>query len=70
MSLCERASGWLLATGGKRIAIDGKALRRPLSKQSGRGMRHLVTAWASQNGLTLGQVASEEKSNEITPIPE
>ena len=31
---------------------------------------HLVTAWASENGLTLGQVACEEKSNEITAIPE
>jgi hypothetical protein len=31
---------------------------------------HLVTAWASANGLTLGQVACEEKSNEITAIPE
>ncbi len=33
-------------------------------------MLHLVTAWASENGLTLGQVACEEKSNEITAIPE
>ena len=31
---------------------------------------HLVTAWASENGLTLAQVACEEKSNEITAIPE
>jgi len=31
---------------------------------------HLVTAWASENGLTLGQVACAEKSNEITVIPE
>ena len=58
------------ATGGKLIGIDGKALRRSLSRKSGKAMLHLVTAWASENGLTLGQVACEEKSNEITAIPE
>ena len=57
------------ATGGRVIAIDGKALRRSLDTKSGRGMLHLVTAWSSENGLTLGQVACEEKSNEITAIP-
>jgi predicted transposase YbfD/YdcC len=58
------------ATGGKLIAIDGKALRRSFAKKSGKAMLHLVTAWASENGLTLGQVAVEDKSNEITAIPE
>jgi len=58
------------ATGGKLIGIDGKALRRSFSKKSGQAMLHLVTAWSSENGLTLGQVACEEKSNEITAIPE
>lgn len=58
------------ATGGQLIAIDGKALRRSVAKKSGKAMLHLVTAWASENGLTLGQVACEEKSNEITAIPE
>jgi predicted transposase YbfD/YdcC len=58
------------ATGGKLIGIDGKALRRSFAKKSGTAMLHLVTAWASENGLTLGQVACEEKSNEITAIPE
>lgn len=58
------------ATGGKLIAIDGKALRRSFAKRSGQAMLHLVTAWSSENGLTLGQVACEEKSNEITAIPE
>ena len=57
------------ATGGAVIAIDGKALRRSLRKKSGMAMLHLVTAWSSKNGLTLGQVACEEKSNEITAIP-
>ena len=58
------------ATGGKLIAIDGKALRRSFARKSGKAMLHLVTAWSSENGLTLGQVACEEKSNEITAIPE
>lgn len=57
-------------TGGKLLAIDGKALRRSFAKHSGQAMLHLVTVWASENGLTLGQVACEEKSNEITAIPE
>ncbi len=58
------------AAGGKLIAIDGKALRRSFARKSGKAMLHLVTAWSSENGLTLGQVACEEKSNEITAIPE
>lgn len=58
------------ATGGKLIGIDGKSLRRSFAKRSGKAMLHLVTAWASESGLTLGQVACEEKSNEITAIPE
>jgi len=58
------------ATGGKLIAIDGKTQRRTFATRSGLKALHLVTAWASENGLTLGQVACEEKSNEITAIPE
>ena len=46
------------------------ALRRSFARKSGKAQLHLVTAWASENGLTLGQVACEEKSNEITAIPE
>src|SRR5688572_8337954 len=58
------------ATGGNLIAIDGKTARRSFRKKSGLKALHLVTAWASENGLTLGQIACEEKSNEITAIPE
>ncbi len=58
------------ATGGKVIAIDGKTARRSFNKKSGLKALHLVTAWASEAGLTLGQIACEEKSNEITAIPE
>jgi predicted transposase YbfD/YdcC len=58
------------ATGGKILSIDGKALRRSLRRKSGLPALHLVTMWASENGLTLAQVAVEDKSNEITAIPE
>ena len=58
------------ATGGKVMAIDGKTARRSFAKKTGKAALHLVTAWASENGLTLAQVACEEKSNEITAIPE
>jgi predicted transposase YbfD/YdcC len=52
------------------VAIDGKTLRRSHDRPNGLGPLHLVSAWATQNGLSLGQVATEEKSNEITVIPE
>lgn len=58
------------ATGGTILAIDGKSLRRSFARKSGQTLLHLVTAWASESGLTLGQVACEEKSNEITAIPQ
>lgn len=57
--------------GNKRhIAIDGKALRRSHDRKNGLGPMHIVSAWASDFGITLGQVATEEKSNEITAIPQ
>ncbi len=52
------------------IAIDGKTLRRSHDRSGGLGPLHLVSAWASEHGLALGQVAAEEKSNEITAIPQ
>ncbi len=52
------------------IAIDGKTLRRSHDKSGGLGPLHLVSAWVNEHGLALGQVATEEKSNEITAIPE
>jgi predicted transposase YbfD/YdcC len=53
----------------KQIAIDGKALRRSHDKKKGLGALFIVSAWASDQGVSLGQVATEEKSNEITAIP-
>ena len=56
--------------GVKHIAIDGKTLRRSHDKKNGLGPLHIVSAWASERGITLGQVATEEKSNEIAAIPQ
>lgn len=51
-------------------AIDGKTNRRSHDRAKGLGALHSVTVWASELGLSLGQVACAEKSNEITAIPE
>jgi predicted transposase YbfD/YdcC len=58
------------ATTSDLVAIDGKTLRRSHRKRGGLAALHLVTAWNCSNGLTLGQYATEDKSNEITAIPE
>lgn len=63
---------WLEEIGreiGKHIAIDGKTLRGSFDKAAGRNPLHLVSAWASETRLTLGQIAVDSKSNEITAIP-
>jgi len=51
-------------------AVDGKTLRRSHDRKKGLGALHSVSVWASEFGLSLGQVACAEKSNEITAIPE
>jgi predicted transposase YbfD/YdcC len=55
--------------GLKRIAIDGKTLRRSFDRATGKAALHLVSAWATEQHLVLGQVAVDAKSNEITAIP-
>jgi predicted transposase YbfD/YdcC len=57
------------ASGIGHIAIDGKTARRSGSPARGIQALHLVSSWAAEHSLTLGQVATEEKSNEITAIP-
>ena len=52
------------------LAVDGKTLRRSHDRTNGLGALHSVSVWASEYGLSLGQVACAEKSNEITAIPE
>ena len=56
-------------TQGEVIAIDGKCLRRSIDKASKKAAIYMVSAWAQQNSLVLGQVKVDEKSNEITAIP-
>src|SRR5207244_2310575 len=51
------------------VVIAGKTRRRSGAAASGLGPLHLVSAWATQNHLTLGQMAVDGKSNEITAIP-
>ena len=57
-------------TKGQVIAIDGKTVRRSHDRTIGKDAIHMVSAWASTNGITLGQRKVDEKSNEITAIPE
>ena len=52
------------------FAVDGKTARRSHDRGHGLGALHSVSVWASEFGLSLGQVACAEKSNEITAIPE
>ena len=52
------------------LAVDGKTDRRSHDRRRGLGALHAVSVWASDFGLALGQVACDEKSNEITAIPE
>ena len=56
--------------GGEVIAVDGKSARRSFDKANGKSAIHVVSAWASENRIVLGQVKVDEKSNEITAIPE
>lgn len=57
-------------TQGQVIAIDGKTLRRSQDRANGKSAIHMVSAWASANHLVLGQLKVDDKSNEITAIPE
>jgi predicted transposase YbfD/YdcC len=57
-------------TKGQVVAIDGKALRRSHDVAAGRQAMHMVSAWATENGLALGQLRVADKSSEITAVPE
>jgi len=70
----ERAfRDWVAAvstlTKGEVVAIDGKTLRRSFQKAGSNSFVHMVSAWSSANQMVLGQVKTEDKSNEITAIP-
>lgn len=72
-ALQECFLSWLRAVreeiGAPPIALDGKALRRSLDRAGAKGALHRVRAGATANHLTLGQVAVDDTSNEITAIP-
>ena len=64
---------WITAlheiTDGQVIAIDGKTLRRSFDAASSKAAIHMVSAWATANHISLGQIVVDAKSNEITAIP-
>jgi predicted transposase YbfD/YdcC len=64
---------WLLERRGQPgdwVHLDGKTMRHTRRDSTGLGALHVVSAWAGQTGLTLGQVAVDAKSNEITAMPQ
>jgi len=64
---------WIAAlhevSAGQIVAIDGKTLRRSFDAAGGKSAIHMVSAWATANQVSLGQVVVDDKSNEITAIP-
>ena len=56
-------------SGGQLIAIDGKTIRRSFDKADNKAAIHMVSAWSETNRLVLGQLSTDEKSNEIKAIP-
>ncbi len=65
---------WIQAVSGvlgeQGVAIDGKTLRRSYDRKSNKAAIHMISAWATKNRVVLGQLKTEEKSNEITAIPQ
>jgi predicted transposase YbfD/YdcC len=72
-AFCQAFVTWMQTlvgdTKGKLVAIDGKTARRSFDRANEKSALHLVSAWVRDNQLVLGQLATEEKSNEITAIP-
>ena len=69
--LAQSLNSWLAipsGSGGRSVNIDGKTICG--SKNAKHSAYHVVSAWVSENNCTLGELATEEKSNEITAIPE
>lgn len=56
-------------SGGRLINVDGKTERGSADPEEGRSAYHVVSAWVLENHMVLGQLDTEEKSNEITAIP-
>jgi len=71
IALAQSLNAWLenaAKSGGRNINIDGKTICG--SKNNEHKAYHVVSAWVQENAMTLGEIAVEEKSNEITAIPE
>ena len=69
--LMKCLQAWLCGksgSGGRRIGVDGKTIQGG-GKPGEHKAVHIVSAWVNENSLVLGQLATEEKSNEITAIP-
>jgi predicted transposase YbfD/YdcC len=62
--------GTLTTLGPDLVAIDGKTLRRSYQEGGGKAPIHMISAWANQQRLVLGQIKVADKSNEITAIPD
>jgi len=63
---------WIAAIAGQIkgvVPIDGKTLRRSFDSATGKSAIHMISAWSTEAGLVLGQLKTEDKSNEITAIP-
>lgn len=73
-ALNERFYSWVAAVNPNQeqeiVSIDGKTVRHSYDRTNGINPIHMVSAWASKAGLTLGQTRVDEKSNEITAIPQ
>jgi len=61
--------GWQGYQRGKHVAVDGKRLRRSFDHASGKAAIHMIGAWATESGISLGQLAVDSKENEITALP-
>lgn len=70
LKFVEWTAGICAASAGEVVAIDGKKLRRSGDARHGRDGIWMVSAWASNNRMVLGQTKVDEKSNEITAIPQ
>ncbi len=70
----ESFRDWIAAveerTEGEIVALDGKQLRRSHDKAKGKKAIYMVSAWASENSLVLGQRKVDDRSNEITAVPQ
>ena len=69
----RRLLSWITSlhevTAGQLVAIDGKTLRQSFDKADAKSAIHMVSAWATANRISLGQVIVDQESNEITAIP-